>query len=68
MSKGVAEEYLEACMSKNVPVTKDDYESVIETLEILSDPDTMAQLKDAEEELRQGKTLSEEEFWRAVQV
>lgn len=50
-----------------VMMSVDEYESLIETLEILADPDMMAALREAEQEKKAGKKLTEEEFWRAVQ-
>ncbi|MBI5190791.1 MAG: type II toxin-antitoxin system Phd/YefM family antitoxin [Nitrospirae bacterium] len=49
-----------------VMMSMDEYESLIETLEILSDPEMMAALREAEEERKAGKVLTEEEFWREV--
>ena len=41
----------------------EEYESLIETLEILSDPQLMAALKQAEKEGGKGGFLSHEEVW-----
>jgi antitoxin YefM len=40
-----------------------EYESLIETLEILSDPETMKKLMKAGKELKEGKFLTHEEVW-----
>jgi antitoxin YefM len=40
-----------------------EYESLLETLEILSDPETMKKLIKAEKELKEGKFLTHEEVW-----
>ena len=40
-----------------------EYESLMETLEILSDPDLMKRIKQAEKELKEGKFLTHEEVW-----
>ena len=49
-----------------VMMSLDAYESLVETIEILADPEMMAALREAEEEKRAGKFLAEEEFWREV--
>jgi antitoxin YefM len=46
-----------------VMLSVDEYESLIETLDILSDPDLMKKLKQAEKELKEGKFLTHEEVW-----
>lgn len=45
-----------------VLVSPDDLEALEETLDVLSDPDLMAQLRQAEAELRRGDTYSETEL------
>jgi len=45
-----------------VMMSIDDYESLIETLEILEDKETMKRLRKGEEEIKEGKTQS----WRKV--
>ena len=46
-----------------VLLSTEEYESLIETLEILSDPQFMTALKQAEREAGKGKLLSHEEIW-----
>ena len=46
-----------------VLLSTEEYESLIETLEILSDPQLMAALMQAEREAGKGKLLSHEEIW-----
>jgi prevent-host-death family protein len=46
-----------------VLLSADEYESLIETLEVLSDPELTAALKQAEKEAGKGKFLSHEEIW-----
>lgn len=48
---------------KIVMMSVDEYESLMETLDILSDPETMKKLRQAERELRAGKFLSHNEVW-----
>ena len=46
-----------------VLLSTEEYESLIETLEILSDPDLMTALRQAEKAAGKGKMLSHEEIW-----
>ena len=46
-----------------VMMSVEEYESLIETLEILSDPELMAQLRKAKKEKEKGKLLTHEEVW-----
>lgn len=46
-----------------VLLSTEEYESLIETLEILSDPQLMTALKQAEREAGKGNLLSHEEIW-----
>ena len=46
-----------------VLISAEEYESLIETLEILGDPGIMASLKKAAKEEQKGKLLSHEEIW-----
>ncbi len=46
-----------------VMMSVEEYESLIETLEILSDPELMAQLRKAKKEKEKGKFLTHEEVW-----
>lgn len=36
-------------------VTKEEMEQILETMEILSNPDTMAQIRQSEEDIKSGK-------------
>ncbi|MBI5696163.1 MAG: type II toxin-antitoxin system Phd/YefM family antitoxin [Nitrospirae bacterium] len=49
-----------------VMMSVDAYESLIETMEILADPEMVAAIREAEEEMMARKFLTEEEFWREV--
>jgi len=46
----------------------DEYEGLLETLDILADEELMAAIKEAEEEIKAGKVLSYEEFWNDLDV
>lgn len=46
-----------------VLLSSEEYESLIETLEILSDPQLMAILKQSEKEAGKGKFLTHDEVW-----
>lgn len=56
-----------AITKKGVPVgilmNIDRYEGLLETIEILSDKDTMKALRRAQKELAEGKFLTHEEVW-----
>ena len=43
-----------------------DYESLMETLDILSDPETMARIKRSEEDIRKGRVHSWEEIKKSL--
>ena len=45
-----------------VMLSIEDYESLMETLDILADPEAMAGIRQGEEEIRRGKTLSWKEL------
>ncbi|MCB9800461.1 MAG: type II toxin-antitoxin system Phd/YefM family antitoxin [Candidatus Omnitrophica bacterium] len=45
-----------------VMISVEDYESLMETLDILADPEAVKGLKKGEEELRKGKTRSWQEI------
>lgn len=45
-----------------VMLSVDDYESLMETLDILADPDAMKGLKRGEDDLRKGRTRSWQEI------
>jgi prevent-host-death family protein len=49
-----------------VMLSIDDYESLMETLDILADPKAMAGLKAGEADVRQGKTRSWEDVKRSL--
>lgn len=44
-----------------VLMSADDYDSLMETLDILGDPDTMAALKEAEEDIAAGRVYAADE-------
>lgn len=44
----------------------EDYESLMETLEILSDRSAVAEIRDAEQQMAQGQTFSEEQVRGAL--
>jgi len=44
----------------------DDYESLMETLEILSDRSAVAAIREAEQQMADGKTFSEEQVREAL--
>ena len=43
-------------------ISPDDYEGLIETIEILSDKDAVKRIKEAKKEITEGKTISLEEL------
>ena len=43
-------------------ISLDDYEGLIETIEILSDKDAVKRIKEAKREIAEGKTISLEEL------
>ena len=43
-------------------ISLDDYEGLIETIEILSDKDAVKRIKEAKKEITEGKTISLEEL------
>ena len=49
-----------------VMLSIDDYESLMETLDILADPRAMAGLRKGEEDIRKGKTRSWQEIKRSL--
>ena len=50
-----------------VMMSVDDYESMIETLDILADKTLMKRLRKSEQEIKQGKTRSWEEVKRSLE-
>ena len=51
-----------------VILSPDDYEGLIETLEIMSDPALMKRIKQAERDVKAGRTRSLEEIHRSLKV
>ena len=49
-----------------VMLSIDDYESLMETLDILADPRVMTGLRQGEEDIRRGKTRSWQEIKRSL--
>ena len=49
-----------------VMMSPDDYEGLLETIEILSDKDTAKRIKQAKVEIKQGKTVSLQELKRKI--
>lgn len=47
-----------------VMLSVDDYESLMETLDILADPEAMAGIRKGEKEIRQGKTRG----WKQIKA
>ena len=45
-----------------VMLSVDDYETLLETLDILADPDTMTRLRKGQDEIRKGRRRS----WKAI--
>lgn len=45
-----------------VLLSADDYESLVETLDVLSDPELMASIKQSEKEIKEGKFKTLEEL------
>lgn len=45
-------------MSETITIQKDKYENMKETLEILSDPKLLKEIREGIKEIREGKTLS----------
>ena len=50
-----------------VMMSPDDYEGLLETIEILSDKETAKRIKIAKKEIREGKTVSLEELRRKIE-
>ena len=50
-----------------VMISIDDYESLVETLDILADPQAMAGIRKGEEDIRKGKTRSWQEVKRSIE-
>ena len=50
-----------------VMLSPDDYEGLLETIEILSDKETAKRIKIAKKEIKEGKTVSLEELRRKIE-
>jgi len=50
-----------------VMMSPDDYEGLLETIEILSDKETAKRIKIAKKEIKEGKTVSLEELRRKIE-
>jgi len=50
-----------------VMMSPDDYEGLLETIEILSDKETARRIKKAKQEIKEGKTISLEELRRKIE-
>lgn len=54
--------------SKAIVMSSDDYDSLHETLDILSEPQALKDIKQAEKEFRQGKTASWEKIKKDLKI
>lgn len=61
--------YIVTKRSKPVAImmSPDDYEGLMETIEILSDKETVKRIKQAKKEIKEGKTISLEELRRKIE-
>ena len=50
-----------------VMMSVDDYESILETIEILSDKQAVRRIKQAKKEIKEGKTVSLQELRRKIE-
>ncbi len=50
-----------------VMMSPDDYEGLLETIEILSDKETARRIKKAKREIKEGKTVSLEDLRRKIE-
>ena len=50
-----------------IMMSPDDYEGLLETIDILSDKNTVRRIKKAKREIREGKTISLEELRRKIE-
>lgn len=50
-----------------IMMSPDDYEGLLETVEILSDKETVRRIKKAKQEIKEGKTVSLEELRRRIE-
>lgn len=49
-----------------VLLSVEEYESLLETLEILSDPEAMAAIREARREEKKGRLLTHDEVWDGI--
>ncbi len=50
-----------------VMMSPDDYDGLLETIDILSDKETVSRIKKARREIKEGKTISLEELRRKIE-
>ena len=50
-----------------IMMSPDDYESLLETIEILSDKDLVRRIKIAKKEIKEGKTISLQELRKRIE-
>ena len=50
-----------------VMMSIDDYESLMETLDILADPETMKRIRKSEEDIKKGRVRSWQEIKRSIE-
>ena len=50
-----------------VMMSPDDYDGLLETIDILSDKETVSRIKKAKREIKEGKTISLEELRRKIE-
>lgn len=50
-----------------IMMSPDDYEGLLETVEILSDKETARRIKKAKQEIKEGKTVSLEDLRRRIE-
>ena len=67
--KTMEEEYATITMTRNgepvgVMMTPDRYESLLETIEILSDKNTLRVLKASQKDFKSGKVYTHKEVWQ----
>ncbi|MBL7056088.1 hypothetical protein ISS07_04205 [Candidatus Woesearchaeota archaeon] len=49
-------------MTENITLPKDKYDSMKETLEVLSDPELLKDIRDGIEEIQEGRTVSLDKY------
>jgi len=67
--KSMEQEYATITMTRNgepvgVMMTPDRYEALLETIEILSDKNTLKALKTSQKDFKSGKVYSHKEVWQ----